>query len=211
MSLIAKAKAGVSFKPVPEDQHTARCVLVADIGTHSEAYGPKHQCVIGWELPEVLQVFDEAKGQEPSMMSSFYTVSLSEKANLRQMLETWRGRAFTPQELEGFDLSNLLGVPCMLSVVHKQKPSGDVRAAVQGVSKLHRAIQCPEQITPSRLFNLDESGQEDLQALPEWIQGYIKQSEEYPLWVRRTGGGEVDFTTFASEEVPNQEADGVPF
>ncbi len=211
MSLIAKAKSGGNFDPVPEDQHTARCVLVVDIGTHDGSYGPKHQCVVGWELPEVQQVFDEAKGPEPMMLSNFYTVSLSEKANLRQMLETWRGRAFTADELSGFDLSSLLGVPCMLSVVHKTKPNGDIRAQVQSVAKLHKSITCPDQAIPSRLFNLDESSQEDLQALPEWIQTYVKQSEEYPQWVRRTGGGVVDTPTFEGEEPPEATQEGVPF
>jgi len=211
MSLIAKSQGGSNIEPVPEDQHTARCVLVADIGTHDGAFGPKHQCIIGWELPECTHVFDEAKGEEPRMLSCFYTVSLSEKANLRKVLETWRGRAFTAEELDGFDLSNLLGVPCMLSVVHKTKPNGDVRSNVQSVSKLHKSIECPPQVVPSRLFNLDESVQEELQALPEWVQGYIRKSAEYPAWVQRTGGGVIEPPTFAGEEPQETAQDVVPF
>lgn len=190
MPLIATAKGGANFEPVPEDQHIARCVLVADIGTQQGHYGSKHQCIIGWELPEVLQVFDEARGEEPAMLSAFFTISLNEKANLRLMLEAWRGRGFSPAELEGFDLVNLLGVPCLLQVVHVTNPKGDTRAKVQGVSKLHKGLTCPEQTIPSRVFTLEDSDQEDFKAMPAWIQDKIKECAEYSAWVRRTAGGE---------------------
>ena len=190
MGLIAKAKGGGNFELIPEDQHLARCVMVADIGTHDSTYGRKHQCVIGWEFPEVLQVYDTDKGEEPAMLSVFYTLSLSEKANLRHMLESWRGRAFTAEELEGFDLFCLCGIGCLVQVVHAPKANGDVRAKVQTVSKLHKSMTVPDQIVKSRTFDLAESSVDDFEALPEWLRGKIKECDEWPIFAKRTMGAD---------------------
>ena len=211
MPLIAKAKTGGNFELIPEDQHIARCVLVADIGTQDGPYGAKHQCIIGWEFPEVLHVFDEEKGEEPAMLSAFYTVSLSDKANLREMLESWRGRSFTPDELNGFDLANLLAVPCLVQVVHHQNNNGDTRAKVQGVTKLHKSMACPEQVVPSRLFSLNESGQEEFQAMPPWIQDKVREAAEYQEWVKRTARGEPQETVTVGAEQGAFSEDEVPF
>ena len=40
-------------------------------------------------------------------ISATYTLSLGERSNLRKMLESWRSRAFTPEELQGFDLEKV--------------------------------------------------------------------------------------------------------
>lgn len=182
MALIAMAKSGKTFEPIPEDQHLARCVLVADIGTHDGKYGLQRQCIIGWELPEVRRTFDADKGEEPAMISRFLTLSLSEKASLRELLEQWRGRAFTPDELAGFDVLQVLGVPCLLQITHTTA-NDQVRAKVATVSKLHKSITCPAQEIPSRKFALTDGTVDELEALPEWIQQKIQASVEYDEWL----------------------------
>jgi hypothetical protein len=57
---------------------------------------------------------------KPFTVSKFYTASLGEKANLRADLKNWRGRDFTDEELAGFEAKNILGKPCMLSVVETE-------------------------------------------------------------------------------------------
>ena len=52
------------------------------------------------------------------LIAKEYTVSLNEKANLRKDLESWRGKEIQPTELEGFDMTNLLGVQCTLQIMH---------------------------------------------------------------------------------------------
>jgi len=39
------------------------------------------------------------------MISKRYTMSLGEQSTLRKDLESWRGKKFTPEELQGFDLN----------------------------------------------------------------------------------------------------------
>ena len=50
-----------------------------------------------------------------------YNMSLHKKATLRRDLESMMGRAFTDSELKGFDLESLIGLPCLLNVVHKTR------------------------------------------------------------------------------------------
>lgn len=131
MTLIASDSGG-GPKELPEaDIHNAVCAFVEDLGIQPGYQGgaPKHKCIIVWEL--------EAKMSDgrPFMLSKRYTVSLFEKATLRHDLESWRGVAFTADELKGFDLSKLKGVPCRLNVVHKPKADGAMKAEVQSVIK----------------------------------------------------------------------------
>ena len=58
---------------------------------------------------------------KPFLISRRYSLSLHEKSSLRRDLESWRGRAFTQEELRGFDLEVLIGVGCLVSVVHEQR------------------------------------------------------------------------------------------
>src|SRR3990167_3685661 len=60
----------------------------------------QHQVVLAFEVAETA---DEGPFAGNRMtISKFYTLSLSEKANLRKDLEGWRGKSFTESELEGF-------------------------------------------------------------------------------------------------------------
>ena len=122
MGIIASDKGGGDFKPVPAGAHTAICTLVADLGVQGGGkFKPSRKIAIRWELPgEILEYTDKDGNQKSGPMTIWnrYTLSLSEKATLRSMLESWRGRAFTEQELKGFDIVNILGKGCLLSVKH---------------------------------------------------------------------------------------------
>lgn len=71
---------------------------------------------------------------KPHRVSTWpYTVSLNEKANLRKDLEKWRGRKFSADELNGFDLESVIGAPAMLNIVHNEGDEGQVYANVNGI------------------------------------------------------------------------------
>jgi hypothetical protein len=121
MSLTVKSSGNGDFEITPEGTYIGRCIKVIDLGTQTTTgqFGTKsqHQVMITWELLD-----NEVKMQDgrPFAASQFYTASLHEKAKLRKDLEAWRGKKFTDEELEGFDLNNVLGAYCMLQVVHSQ-------------------------------------------------------------------------------------------
>src|SRR4051812_4472100 len=121
MGRYAQDNGGGDFQSAPVGTHIARCIRLIDLGTQQgEWMGKpthKNQVLVMWELPnEMMQTED---GDKPFIVSKFYTNSLGEKANLRKDLTTWRGRDFTDDELNKFDLQTILGAACMLSVVPK--------------------------------------------------------------------------------------------
>lgn len=126
------------FTPAPEGLHVAVCVDVVDLGMQTTPWGEKHKVEIWWQLEEVDQ---EAKpGPRRFLVRNLYTNSLNEKATLRHHLEAWRGRKFGPQELEGFDLENLIGVSCQLQIVHNLSDKGRTFANVQAVVPLGKGM-----------------------------------------------------------------------
>lgn len=169
---------GGTFEQAPVGAHPARCIKLIDIGTHHGEYegvpNVRHQIIIGWELPgETIQSGDYA-GQ-PFVVSEFYTLSLSEKSKLRPMLESWRGKPFTDDELRGFDLQNLLGKACMIQVGRNKKD----RAKVQAVMSLPRGITVPEQVNPSVYFDLSKFDPAKFDSLTDGIKGLIQKSDEW--------------------------------
>ena len=199
MSLIASDKGtGTHFEIIPEDTYTAICCEVIDLGLQENKTYDKVQpkVLIGWELPE-LQV--EISGEmKPRIFTKQYTNSLNDKATLRKDLVAWRGKQFTEEELKGFDVSKLLGVPCLLQIVHSK--SGDrTYANLGGITKLPKGMPQPTPQTDKIRFDIDESPLSMIDELPSWIQDIIKESIEYK---KRTG---------SFEELDDDEGGELPF
>ncbi len=183
MALIAKE--GSSFEPAPEGVFPARCVWVIDIGTQISdgLYGHKenHQTYINWEL-----VDESTSGGQPLTIGAFFTVSLSKKATLRATLESWRGRAFSAEELKGFDISKLINAPCLISVKHQPKADGSgIRAQVSAVMAPMKGQSIGSAREPTILLDLDApDAKEKVATLPEWLQNKIAGT---PEWVALRG------------------------
>jgi hypothetical protein len=186
MSLNAKQPEQKEFEKVPEGSHIARCIKIIDLGTQVtewagvEKLTPK--AVIVWEIPGERIQYTNKDGKEveaPMTISSKYTVSLAPKANIRAVLESWRGKAFTQEELDGFNISKVLGVPCMLSIVHEPSKDGTkIYANVSSVMKLPKGIECPPQENPSIIYDIDAHDQAIFDSLPKYYQEQINQSQE---------------------------------
>jgi hypothetical protein len=134
MSFIVKHER-TEYTPASEGLHAAVCCDVVDRGIQETPWGKKHKCQISWQIEELNP--DTARRQ---VISKFYTVSLHEKAALRKDLETWRGRKFTEEELNGFDLEKLLGVNCQIQVVHNLSEDGRLFGNVQAIVPLGKGM-----------------------------------------------------------------------
>jgi hypothetical protein len=128
MSIIAK-KEKSDFIPAPEGLWPGICCDVVDKGLQPTQWGEKHKVQIRW-LVTALPKRDDGK---PHMISKTFTLSLHEKANLRLMLEVWRGKKFTEDELGGFDLEKLVGLPCSIQVAQEKGNDGAMYAFPQVV------------------------------------------------------------------------------
>lgn len=191
MSTKAKAN-GTDFEQVPAGTHPAYCYAVIDIGHQAGEYkgqkNVKPQVILSFEFPtERITIEGEDK---PMIMSSFYTLSLSKKANLKNDLESWRGRPFTPEELEGFDLKNVVGKPCTVAVYHNENG----KARVKNVNAAMKGIQIPAMYNKPLWFDIDEHGTNSpqYQAVPEWIQEFIKKRVEPGVEMAEAAGADFD-------------------
>ena len=187
MSLNAKNKGGGDFPPISVGLHAAVCYAVIDIGTqlqNNPQFKEKAQSVFIWELPgERIEIEkDGVKKKLPRAISDFYTISLSQKSNLRPMLESWRGKPFTEKELEGFNIGKIAGASCQLNIVHQLK-DGKTIARISAIVPLAKGAPKLRAENPIMVFDLDEflkSNAETLpNAIPDWIKGKIMQSREW--------------------------------
>lgn len=213
MGLKVFDKGGASFAPLEAGTYLARCVGLIDLGLcHNDFYNKDQQRVrIIWELPtETVNVDGEDK---PRWMSKTYTASLSDKATLRKDLDNWRGKPFTPQELKGFELRNIVGAPCILTVQHKEGQNG-AYAVVGGVGKVMKGMTVPELTQDPIIFDMDSGDCFDVfETLPEWMQKEL--FKDSLTWQELTGG--VDRNTESGEDgdpgdgQPDGEEEKIPF
>ena len=115
MGIMANEGGGGEFEQVPQGTHNAVCYKIVDAGTSLNEYQgevkKQHSIFIFWELPE-----SQTADGRPMSIFNKYTLSLNERAKLRQHLQSWRNKAFTQEELANFDVTSVLGVNCKLDV-----------------------------------------------------------------------------------------------
>lgn len=167
MSLIMKNDG--DFELAPEGTHIATCYTIVDLGYQKTTYNGqekvKPQVLIGWELTD-----EKMQDGRPFVASKVYNAFFSSKANLRKDLESWRGKKFTEEELEGFDISKLCGVPCQITITHSDGER--TYANVSAVTGLPKSVKAPDLENEKVVY----SDNDDIafQKLPEWIQKKIK-------------------------------------
>lgn len=182
------AKSGGTSSPVPAGVFHAVCYSCVDLGTQptqNSNFPARRKVAILFELPHERGNFPDKQGVSrnlPRAISYINTLSLSDKANLRRDLQSWRGKPFTAEELKGFDLKNLIGVNAQINVVHAQK--GDkTYANIAGIMPLMKGTEKLKPENPTLYFDLDEwlkLGVTEFPAnMPDWLITKVKQSDEY--------------------------------
>lgn len=181
--------AGGDFTPPPSGTHAAICYRLIDLGTQQVEFQGEtkrqHKIMLSWELPD-----ETMEDGSPFTVHKVYTYSSHEKANLRHDLESWRGKAFSPEELgngpNAFDIRNVLGKGCLLSIVHNEK-AGKTYANINSISKLPKSMQVGDPTNTLVYFALDDDGfdSEVLHSLSDNLQNKIKSSPEYQELVNR--------------------------
>jgi hypothetical protein len=154
-----------------------------DLGTHKETFEGQEKTArkvrIEFELPLETKVFKEGEPEKPFSIGKEFTLSLHEKAKMRKYLESWRGKPFTEQEANGFDISKLIGAPCMVNVVHGVSKSGKAYADIASITPVAKGMTCPPQVNASFMFSLETFEQAKYDALPEWLKNKVTESQEY--------------------------------
>ena len=118
------------FIPAPEGLHYSVCCDVVDLGIIKTSWQGQESlkpCVrIYWQTEETMP------DGKPYLISKRYTNSSHKKGSLRQHSESWRGKAFTDEEFEDFDLERLIGACCQIQVTHNRQ-GDDTYANIQAI------------------------------------------------------------------------------
>lgn len=208
MPLIAKPS---EFEPAPAGTHIARCFGVVDLGTQpSDIYAPAQKVLLLFELPYELIEWEEGgqKHEAPMTISKEYRMTIGKKANLRRDLISWRGRDFTEEELAGFNVGKVCGVPCQVNIVHGVSGKGSRYAKVESISGLAKGMGCPDPYHPTVLFELEMGKEcEVFKKLPEWIQKKILGCMEW----NPDKSAPANVQPTAPTDGPSEPPDDVPF
>jgi hypothetical protein len=215
MGLVAKADEGSSFIPVPPGMHLARCYRIVDLGTQESTYMGNvkqvHRVMFQFEVHS-----EDSKGNplvtssgDPMTVSKTFTVSLADKATLRKDLETWRGKPFTSEEKNGFELKNVLGQWAMITVSENES-NGKTYTNIANINPVPATIKkngLPEGKNDLKLFSIDDADMELFDSFSEGLKEKIRKS---PEWERLHGG-----PSTSSASAPNANfddmADDLPF
>jgi len=199
------AKKSAPREKIPAGLHQARCYSMIDLGHISKEFQgkkldqPVHTIRLSWEFPDLL-ISKEGKEDKPMVIDKEYTLSMSPKANLRKDMESWRGVPYTDQELNGVDVTNMVGATCMLNIIHKAgtgKNSDKVYENISAITPVPTTLDektgkrkktaVADPINKQIIFNW--RGKFDykfLMKLPEWIQKPMLESQEYK-WLLSKG------------------------
>lgn len=162
MAITVKERTGPQ---VPPGTHIAVCYRIVDVGTQPDTgFGQKEKVIIFWELPHERITVD---GKEmPIGMSKIYAKTIGKRSTLRKDLESWRGRAFSAEELASFDLAAILGKPCQLQIASNDDGKSQV-VAVVGVPK---GTQVPPAFNPLVEWSVAAGKDDAYNKLPEWVR-----------------------------------------
>lgn len=208
MAITAEKNSQPKILP-PAGTHVARCYQMVHIGTVKETTGKyagqlMNKVRLSWEIPDELHDF--GKGPQPFSISQEYTLSMSPKANLRKMLEGWRGQGFTEKEAESFDVTKLLGVPCMVSIIHKKSQAGNDYAQITSVTTLPKGFVCPPAVNTLRKLEYDNFDRTFFDSLPDFLRKQIEGSKEYAAMMNPSHTEAADdepiFSETSSEDLP---------
>lgn len=149
----------MEFELVPNGTHIATCFSMVHIGTIEQEYmGEKrmaNKVRLSFEVPAEMREYNGVK--LPMSIAKEYTLSMYEMSNLRKDLESWRGKPFTEEEAQSFDITKLLGVSCMISVMKKVSKLGNPYAIISTISPLMKGTESPKQINQPFQFNYNEN------------------------------------------------------
>lgn len=167
-----------SFKQPPTGNQVARCYRILDLGTqHGDWQGKptvNNQILLQFELPK--QLMDNGEPYSVSIFINNFLGTKAKKSKLRILLETWRNKPFSEEEVARFDLNKVLGKAGIVTLIEKEAGG---KVVIAGVGPLMDGMECPPAVNPLMALWLDEWDDEKWKRVPEGLQKIIARSDEY--------------------------------
>lgn len=205
----APPSSGGDFELPPEGVFLARCYKMVDVGTQTETgqFGTKEnrKIYLYWELLETVdgdKVFME-DGKTVFSIFNSYKLSMHPKANLRKQLDSWRGKKFTDEQANEFDVTALLDKFCLLQVDHSKSKDGTKEYA-NVVNVMNPGKRTAEAVNEVSSFSIENPDMEVFNELPDWLQSKI---EDAPEWeATEEDDAKPAAAATPAKEAPKQEA-----
>lgn len=169
-----------NFENVPAGTYPARCYRFIDIGSHpqefqGESKGNKRLILLSFEMTD-----EKMEDGKPFTISKRYTWSMHEKSTLRKHLEAWRGAKFQPQDFGNFDIRNVIGTACILTIGEwsRDDKSG---TSIESITKIMKGMEVPEMENTPFYFSLepDEFDADNFDTLSDSMKETIRRSPEW--------------------------------
>lgn len=205
------------------DNYPARLVQVIDLGVQQNFFDKEkvnHEVMLTYELTTefCLDENDEPVEDKPRWLSEVVNlINLPEGMGVSDIYnDQYRGkskmvlrsRAFDPKGKFEFDFSQMLGMPCAVTVVQKKKKDGTLRNDIGGVTSPMKGLQIADLINEPKCFILDEPDMEIFKSLPEWLQENIKKNLNYRgSALEKLLGGASEPKVKEEEKAPEPETD----
>lgn len=211
MRTMKAASSGADFEACPAGNHAAVLLGIVDLGTQKESFQGQlkevEKLFLVWEVME-----KDAQGKH-FVIGREYTRSLHEKAGLRKLIESWRGKKL--DEGESFDPGKLIGKPCLLTVLNEEK-SGKTFHSVGGVSAMPKGMAVPKATYPTFSFDIAENDIDDfpMHSWMPWSYGRTIHTiaQLSPEWSKAKAAKSNGATgEVMKEPAPNMDADEAPF
>lgn len=165
--------------------YPARLVRVIDLGVQAQNpykgqdKPPAHMVDFTYELLDVFMIDKDGNEDEdkPRWISESFPLN-NPSADLAK--STKRAKALDPNDDLGFDLTKMVGAPCMVTIVHKES-KGKTYANVGNVTVMRakEAQKAPGLKNEALVFALDNPDMEVFHKLPDWIKDKITSNLEY--------------------------------
>lgn len=162
------------YEKIKPGTYPAVCVGVWDLGLQKTVWQgqekQQYKLLIAWMLGE-----KNSKG-ESFFITKKYTNSLSEKAYLRKDLSGWFGKDMSKDEAGSYDLEDLIGKQCILSI--KQSDDGrytnvnSVSAPMNGVS-----VKNDEEIPLWIKAQVNKARESAIQEVPQQLKQFTQPEE----------------------------------
>lgn len=191
-----KGGGGVQQNVIEVGTVPARLVRVIDLGMQNrDAYEgqekpPAHMVDFTYELLDVFMVDKDGNEDEnkPRWISESFPIH-HPSADLAK--STKRAKALDPNNDFGYDLTRMVGAPCMITIGHKQS-KGKTYANIIGVSPMRAkdAEKAPGLKNDPVVFTLDEPDMEVFNKFPDWLKEKIQNNLEFngsKLWAMLNG------------------------
>ncbi len=182
MSLTISEGATGTYTPPEAGTFAARCVTIIDMGSQISTFDGEtkssKKVLIGFEICD-----SENRREDGSshIVSKRFTASLHKKSAMRAFCEAWRQVPFSEAQLKAFNLTALLGQPCLLGIVNVTKPDGKTFPNISSCMRLPKGMPPPAGTEELKHFDMSSPDWAVFAGLSSRLQEQIAASPEFKL------------------------------